>query len=1161
MKTVLQKSFKPAKCKTALKLAVSRMKLLKNKKEVQLKQLKREVAQLLQSGQDQTARIRVEHVIREEKTMAAYDLIEIYCELIVARLSMIESQKNCPIDLKEAIASIIFASPRCADIPELVDVRKHITARYGKEFVTAAMELRPECGVNRIMVEKLSAIAPDGPTKVRILTAIANEHNIKWEPDWSKDRDEGPPGDLLHKVNVDKANKTYVEPPSYEAGPTIERRHDVTANVYDTVRTGENSSKFASTDIGARTAAETMMFNYSPNRVEDAFSVGMQGWNMEFKDATAAAQAAAESAERASMAARVAAELSSRGRVAKHGSTSYSASVVDGWIEGNKVNAGTTMQRKQLERNSTNNYIDERSSRFQHEQRELNDGVKLTGGAGEVSLRNKYDESSSEIQVEQRDLNDQAKSTGGAAEVSLKNECTRSLKQCESKQEDNTFLEGYHFVNGGMRKQSKVSHTAEPEGSNHEFGTSASSNCQAYQYASAENPFYEETVDIRNQSSSSHSQSTALDKEYGIFSNLDHHSYGNDSEEPYVGFNQGNVYGGEQKVGEQSQNPSSHSGIFYEENNDIFHYVATKHGIDSGEDPFLVLKQGSVKVESKQSDINAYTAVVFDESGSDDGDYMLDLDAKHDTQNYPSDIPSPSSKWSTHFSLAGDESPTNGGIESPFSSRHLYRPEITESFGKSSLSSQLGKPLPLAFDDSDGPNSESGEEEEPPQSKMGKRIGSRILHADSQEPELPSGTSHKLNAPSSAGKRTSRFSSGSVDANEHFEDHGTKFDAVLRTSLGSGDWSTSPPSPRHLDSRSGTNEFDPHQSVSSLVDGLNQQSLETVRLMSQGSRKSMQSTTDSGSANELSVKSAMDLNFGLLTGGLRNKGYNHPPYRRDPSSDSSSSSRPTADITSSANQQPTSPASSVQEPTAQNLSTKINNKSRIRVQHAHVDSVDNDFGIKLVQKDSGIVQEPDDKTIDRHVDKRSSLRGPAGFFDSDDSSAEEDVPRQTVTRTGYSGSGFSRRTRDTVPRSVASSYSSSVLSSEASDTADHISPKKPSAARPHATQPLPMPQTRTTGSGLREGSVQARWREQATSRRVSQSKILMENESSAKEKMTGPSKDSTSGGSATEVGNTSSSTKTISRANSEKRVGHVHPKLPDYDTLAAHMLSLRMNRQ
>lgn len=59
--------------------------------------------------------------------------------------------RNCPIDLKEAITSVVFASPRCGDIPELVDVRKHLTAKYGKEFISAAVELRPNCGVSRMV--------------------------------------------------------------------------------------------------------------------------------------------------------------------------------------------------------------------------------------------------------------------------------------------------------------------------------------------------------------------------------------------------------------------------------------------------------------------------------------------------------------------------------------------------------------------------------------------------------------------------------------------------------------------------------------------------------------------------------------------------------------------------------------------------------------------------------------------------------------------------------------------------------------------------------------------------------------------------------------------------------------------------------------------------
>lgn len=56
------------------------------------------------------------------------------------------------------MTSVIFAAPRCSDISELSDIKKQFTAKYGKEFVTAAIELRPDCGVSR-MVRYLTAIS------------------------------------------------------------------------------------------------------------------------------------------------------------------------------------------------------------------------------------------------------------------------------------------------------------------------------------------------------------------------------------------------------------------------------------------------------------------------------------------------------------------------------------------------------------------------------------------------------------------------------------------------------------------------------------------------------------------------------------------------------------------------------------------------------------------------------------------------------------------------------------------------------------------------------------------------------------------------------------------------------------------------------------------
>jgi len=45
--------------KTLLKLTIPRIKLLRNRKEAQVRQMRREVAQLLEANQDMTARIRV----------------------------------------------------------------------------------------------------------------------------------------------------------------------------------------------------------------------------------------------------------------------------------------------------------------------------------------------------------------------------------------------------------------------------------------------------------------------------------------------------------------------------------------------------------------------------------------------------------------------------------------------------------------------------------------------------------------------------------------------------------------------------------------------------------------------------------------------------------------------------------------------------------------------------------------------------------------------------------------------------------------------------------------------------------------------------------------------------------------------------------------------
>ncbi|CAL9045802.1 uncharacterized protein LOC135638664 isoform X2 [Musa acuminata AAA Group] len=214
------KGFRGAKCKTLLKLTIPRIRLLRNRREIQLKQMRKDIAKLLEDGQEATARIRVEHIIREENMMAAQEILELFCELIAVRLPIIESQRECPLDLKEAISTICFAAPRCADLPELQQVQMLFAAKYGKEFATAATYLLPDCGVNRQVIELLSIRVPSVETKMKLLKEIAEQHELDWDPSVTENEFRKPHEDLLKHdehddaLSSDHTDESHIEPGS-----------------------------------------------------------------------------------------------------------------------------------------------------------------------------------------------------------------------------------------------------------------------------------------------------------------------------------------------------------------------------------------------------------------------------------------------------------------------------------------------------------------------------------------------------------------------------------------------------------------------------------------------------------------------------------------------------------------------------------------------------------------------------------------------------------------------------------------------------------------------------------------------------------------------------------------------------------------------------------
>jgi len=173
-------SFSEKRIKPSLKMAVQRIKIVINKKSSQLKHQKREIALLLSENKTEKARIKVEHIIREDFLIESYELIELLCELVHERIKYIASEKHCPDDLLPAVVSLIWAIPK-VDIVELVEVRKQLVAKYGKQFAEEASQ-NSNNNVNERLHEKLALKPPSSFLVTRYLEEIAKEYNVDWSP-------------------------------------------------------------------------------------------------------------------------------------------------------------------------------------------------------------------------------------------------------------------------------------------------------------------------------------------------------------------------------------------------------------------------------------------------------------------------------------------------------------------------------------------------------------------------------------------------------------------------------------------------------------------------------------------------------------------------------------------------------------------------------------------------------------------------------------------------------------------------------------------------------------------------------------------------------------------------------------------------------------------
>lgn len=145
-----------AKLKAQLKMAINRLRIVQQKETAIAKQQRRFMAELLLEGKEQSAKIRVENIIREDMTIEVLEILELYCELLLARIGLMESSTECDPGLEEAVKTVIWAAPR-TEIKELHNIRELLIRKYSKEFAQDAIDnaskIVPDKVVSRLAVE------------------------------------------------------------------------------------------------------------------------------------------------------------------------------------------------------------------------------------------------------------------------------------------------------------------------------------------------------------------------------------------------------------------------------------------------------------------------------------------------------------------------------------------------------------------------------------------------------------------------------------------------------------------------------------------------------------------------------------------------------------------------------------------------------------------------------------------------------------------------------------------------------------------------------------------------------------------------------------------------------------------------------------------------
>jgi vacuolar protein sorting-associated protein IST1 len=270
--------------------------------------------------------------MREERLVCAYEILDLFSELLLQRLAVIEKAKGVPPELAEAIATVVYVAARCAEeLPELAVIRGQLAAKYGAAFVAAACAEPPPASpvrglsapasspaspaspahaappVNERVVALLAVTPPPPALKLTRLGEIAAEHNVPFDASAASSSILGAAAPDL--VDVDTTGVWAEQPGPHMAAPlpqaaAVQAAATLVDGWFQVSSPPDEGHMSAAAPAAVRVAAIPPLTPLPARQ-----PVGGEQQEEEYADAASAARCAARSAEKAAHAASAAARL------------------------------------------------------------------------------------------------------------------------------------------------------------------------------------------------------------------------------------------------------------------------------------------------------------------------------------------------------------------------------------------------------------------------------------------------------------------------------------------------------------------------------------------------------------------------------------------------------------------------------------------------------------------------------------------------------------------------------------------------------------------------------------------------------------------------------------------------------------------------------------